>query len=393
MQIVEFTGGTLHFLETAPDAAPADGFVWIYLDRPDLDAQLPRIQAAAEHLGGSMLLDVHVQDLASDVHPTAYDATSIYDLLIFRRLATQGEAGQASGSAANQASLPAAPNEAANFAAELGRVFCRIDSRAVGFAVFDKLLISVHSSGCSTAVGYVQRFLADVRLSVNGNPAADTGASVGAAGARTRMPQGPADLALRLINGMVDSYLGLRKDLSQAMESVQTELFKRDPAPSTWNVLMQGRRRLQVLQDLCEEQQDAMQEWLDTLRDLPLPAYGATPKVAQARRDQLIARARDVMEHIDRVLYHARRLEQAAETGVQIHFSAQSQRTNVVMQTLTAVTAIFLPLNFFTGFFGMNFEHLPLIHSEAGMWAALAALFGVGWGLLAYFSRRRFLNK
>jgi len=388
MQIVEFSGGTLRFLDAVPAAAPAGGFVWIYLERLDFDAQLPHIQAAAERLGGSILLDVHLQDLASDAHPTAYDATSVYDLVIFRRLTTPSEA--AAGSPEVQPH--AKPRSAVNLALELRRAFRRIDSRAVGFAVFDKLLVSVHPPGCMVAKGYVQRLLANVKLSVGADPA-DAGATSIAAAARTRVPQSPADLALRLISGMVDSYLGLRKDLAQAMEHAQAELLKATPAPSMWGALMQARHRLQVLQDLCEEQQDAMQEWLDTLRELPLSAYGATPDAAQALHDQFIARARNVMEHIDRVLHHARRLEQSAEMGVQIHFSAQSQRINVVMQTLTAVTAIFLPLNFFTGFFGMNFEHLPLIHSAAGMWLALAGLFAVAGGLLIYFLRRRFLGK
>jgi hypothetical protein len=393
MQIVEFSGGTLRFLDAAPAAAPAGGFVWIYLERPDFDAQLPYIQAAAERLGGSMLLDVHLQDLASDAHPTAYDATSIYDLVIFRRLATSSETTLASGSQEGGGTSHPAAGSSADFAMELTHAFRRIDSRAVGFAVFDKLLVSVHPPECMVAKGYVQRLLANVKLSVGVDPA-DAGAATSiAAAARTRVPQGPADLALRLISGMVDSYLGLRKDLAQAMEHAQAELLKATPAPSMWGALMQARHRLQVLQDLCEEQQDAMQEWLDTLRDLPLSAYGATPDAAQALRDQFIARARNAMEHIDRVLHHARRLEQSAEMGVQIHFSAQSQRINVVMQTLTAVTAIFLPLNFFTGFFGMNFDHLPLIHSAAGMWLALIGLFGVAWGVLIYFLRRRFLEK
>ena len=156
---------------------------------------------------------------------------------------------------------------------------------------------------------------------------------------------------------------------------------------------MHARRGLHALQDLCEGQQDAMQEWLDTLRELPLTAYHADPAQAQARRDQLVARARDVMEHIDRVLHHARRLEQSAETAVQIHFSAQGHRTNAIMRTLTAVTAIFLPLNLFTGFFGMNFEHLPLIHSTEGMWVALALLALLAGGILAIFWRRRYLTR
>ena len=43
-----------------------------------------------------------------------------------------------------------------------------------------------------------------------------------------------------------------------------------------------------------------------------------------------------------------------------------------IMRTLTVLTAIFLPLNLVTGFFGMNFDGLPLIHSRTGFWVALA---------------------
>ena len=79
-------------------------------------------------------------------------------------------------------------------------------------------------------------------------------------------------------------------------------------------------------------------------------------------------RSRDVLEHIERVLAHVRRLESSSETAVQMHFSEQSNRTNAIMRTLTTLTAIFLPLNLVTGFFGMNFEGLPLIHSATGFW-------------------------
>ena len=382
MHIVEFTAGSLRFVDAAPERAPDDGFVWIYLDRTDFVRHLADVQAAAQRLGGSALLDVHVKDLASDSHPSHYDATSVYDMVIFRRLATLAEVQRdqeqvnaiasyhAHGVGASALTKPLVPE-----------AFSRIDSRAVGFAVFDKLLISVHPAGCYTANSYVQRFVADAKLAV------DT------AGTRNRVPQGPSDLVLRTINTMVDSYLDLRKDLATALENAQAELLKPDPRQDTWSAMMHARRRLHALQDLCEEQQDAMQEWLDTLRELPLTAYHADPAQAQARRDQLVARARDVMEHIDRVLHHARRLEQSAETAVQIHFSAQGHRTNDIMRTLTAVTAIFLPLNLFTGFFGMNFEHLPLIHSTEGMWVALALLALLAGGILAIFWRRRYLTR
>ena len=366
MNIVEFTAGSLRFLDAVPSQAPGDGFVWIHLERADFAARLPELQAVAQRLGGASLLDVHAKDLANEAHPSGFDGTSIYDLVIFRRLVTQAEAASAAA-------------DAPDARRALG-VFARIDSRAVGFALFDRLLISVHPPGCHVPVGFIERMVADARLAVD------------VLAARQRLPQGPADLALQMINAMVDGYLELRKDLTRALELAQGVLLRANPRQGTWPALMQARQRLHLLQELCEEQQDAMQEWLDELRELPLATFADDALQAQLRRDQLVARARDVSEHIDRVLHHSRRLEQSAETAVQLHFSAQGQRTNDTMRTLTAITAVFLPLNLFTGFFGMNFQHLPLIHSVEGMWGALLFLVLLAAGILVLFWRRRYLR-
>lgn len=384
MHIVEVTAASLRFADAAPAQAPTEGFIWIYLDRADFAAHTELLQQTAQRLGGSALLDVHLADLANDAHPSDYDATSIYDIVVFRRLATLAEVQREGepGAAAPGPDGPArAPTAKAAQLARLNDAFARIASRAVGFAIFDKLLISVHPGGCYTAHGFIQRFLADARLAVD------------SASARNRVPQSPADLVLRMVNTMVDSYLDLRKDLTAALELVQHELLRPIARPTAWNGVIHARRRLQLLEDLCEEQHDAMQEWLDTLHELPLAAYAADAALAQARRDQLMARARDVVEHIDRVLHHARRLEHSAEMAVQLHFGAQGQRTNDIMRTLTAVTAIFLPLNLFTGFFGMNFDHLPLIHSVEGMWTALALLVLLAIGIVVLFLRRRYITR
>jgi Mg2+ and Co2+ transporter CorA len=156
---------------------------------------------------------------------------------------------------------------------------------------------------------------------------------------------------------------------------------------------MSARSQLHVLEDLCDEQHDAMQEWLDSLREQPMSSFAADTQLAHTRRDQLVARARDVIEHIQRVVHHARRLEQSAETVVQIHFSAQSNRTNSIMRTLTALTAIFLPLNLITGFFGMNFEFMPLIHSADGFWWVFGAMILLVIVVVMVFWRKQYLAR
>ena len=385
MHILEFTGDSLRFLDALPEAAPSGGFVWIYLDRAELANHQFFLQEAAQRLGGSPLLDLHWKDLGNEQHPSHYDSTSVYDLVIFRRLATQAEVQQDAEAAISELSDPG-PQRPASHARRsrshnMPAAFARINSRAVGFAIFDRLLISTHPPGCVIAVSFVQRFLSDAKLSIE------------AVSARSRLPASPADLALRMINTMVDSYLDLRKDLASYLERMQSELIQPDSKFADWGSMMEARRQLHLLQDLCEGQHDAMQEWLDSLREQPLESFSPDAQMAQTRRDQLVARARDVGEHIDRVMHHARRLEQSAETVVQIHFSVQGNRTNDIMRTLTAVTAIFLPLNLVTGFFGMNFEHLPWIHSSIAMWAIFGIMTGLALTVVSVFLRKRYIAR
>ena len=384
MQIIEFTADSLRFVDAVPLQAPADGFVWVFVDRNEFEVHRQKLQVACQKIGGSALLDLHCQDLASAVHPSHYDYTSIYDIVIFRRLATQlevqTEVQKEEALAADHGQAAAKPLKPKRD----GSVFTNIRSKAVSFAIFDKLLISVHPPGCYSAKNFIERFLTDTKFNVDlGN-------------ARNRRPQDPADLVLRMVNAMVDSYLDLRKELSAQLEHWQTELLKPNSRFNNWGSIMTARSQLHVLEDLCDEQRDAMQEWLDSLRELPLTdmsSYANDPRLAQAQHDQIIARARDVIEHIERVVHHARRLEQSAETVVQIHFSAQGNRTNDIMRTLTALTAVFLPLNLITGFFGMNFEFLPLIHTSYGFGVAVAAMVLVAVALVLVIWRKRYLAR
>lgn len=365
MHIVEFGAGTLRFLEHLPARAPERGFIWIYLERERLEQDLPVLQRAATHIGGSPLLDLHLKDLGNAAHPSYYDYTSVYDLVIFRRLATEAEADEDRDGHAPAKGAPLA-------------TFSRVGTRAVGFVVFDRLLITVHPESCYAARTFVERYLKDALQS--------EGLS---ASARSRLPQGAADLMLRMLNVMVDSYLDLRKDLSSDLDRWQQALLAptRAGADADWGALMTARNALHALQDLCEEQNDAMQEWLDAQREQP------PPWMTQAERDSLLARARDVVEHIQRVTHHVHRMEQSAETAVQIHFSAVGNRTNDIMRTLTALTAIFLPLNLIVGFFGMNFEFMPAIHREAGFWWTVAIMVVLALGTGVVFWRKRYLTR
>jgi Mg2+ and Co2+ transporter CorA len=204
-----------------------------------------------------------------------------------------------------------------------------------------------------------------------------------------RLPPSPPDLMVRIVNHLVDSYLELRRLLTRQLGYLQHELLSARAGFDNWQWVLESRNALHLLEDVCEDQRAAIQEWIDALIEWPAP-----PEPAAAReREVLRVRSSDVLEHIERVLSHVRRLESSAESAVQMHFSAQSNRTNEIMRTLTVLTAIFLPLNLITGIFGMNFEALPLIHQQDGFWIAFGVMGIVGIGLGVFFWRKRYLGR
>ena len=356
MKVVAFSAGQWRVLDPSSEIPSGDDLVWVALERPDWIDPQTRRQELVSRLAGTPLLDVHAKDLANASHPSHFEATSVYDRVCFRGLPQS--AGAVASPATDGVLLP---------------------SQGVGMAIFNRLLVSVHPPDCRFASDLVERLTTDAR------PGGD------APVIRMRRPQNPTELALHLVNTMVDSFIELRKQLASQLEQAQSLLLRPRPDAALWPILMHARQRLHALQALCEDQQDAMQEWLDTLHEMPLPSDAPSLLQAQLQRDQVLARARDVAQHVDRLLHHANRLERSAETAVQIHFNAQGQRTNDTMRALTAITAVFLPLNLFTGFFGMNFDHLPLIHSGPGMWIALALLFVLALAIVALFWQRRYL--
>jgi Mg2+ and Co2+ transporter CorA len=324
------------------------------------------VQAALQVMCGTTLVDLHVSDLINNQLPSHYDYTSQYDIVVFRRLA----AGQSEhdveqiGPSHTGAQRRGGPP-----------VLRRIDTSPVGFAVFDRVLLTVHPASCGVLDQYSARLLAS--------------ATAASRAAGVNLPVSPADLMLRIINQMVDGYLDLRRELTRQLDHWQTELLSPRTRFTNWSSLLDARISLHHLDEICEDQRSAIQDWTEALAGWePNDAIGG-----QRGLELLRVRSRDVLEHIERVVHHVRRLEQNAETAVQMHFSAQSHRTNDIMRTLTALTAIFLPLNLIAGIFGMNFDFIPLIHQETGFWWAMGSMALTTVALVAVFWRKRYLAR
>lgn len=304
----------------APDAQlPDAGYLWIDLVYEELDALGPEI----ERLAGCSIYEDHLWDARNLAHPSSFDSTDRYELIIVQGLS------------------PEATDE-------------RFSTRPLVIFLFDRLVATIHAADSRSVAQVKSKFLVPGRV-----------------------PRSPEELTHRLLSALVDRYLDLRQPLTRRIERWQAALLDPRKPFRDWRALLFARNEVRRLENLCEEQHDAVQEWRDSrIQDIS---------------PELQVRLSDLIEHIARVLNHVRRVEATIESAVQLHFSAVAYRTSEIMRALTLITAIFMPLTLITGIFGMNFEMIPGLQSPYGFWVSIALMVGVVAALLVYFWRRRWL--
>jgi len=383
MRVFIVSAGHVQDALSIPRQLPEKGFVWIACSRSFFHTEQNQVQHQLENLTGHSVLDLHNSDLLNSHLPSRFDLTSHYDILVFRRLAT-----------ATAESDPASVLRPLNGKGKMSGppALRRVDTSAIGFVVFDNVLLTVHPDDCAVREAYAARLMAASKAIQDAHAETD-GATMKSDDERSTsardIPGSPADLMLRMVSQVVDGYLDLRRELTRQLDHWQAELISPSTRFNNWSALLEARLSLHHLDEICEDQLSAMQDWLESLNTWALPNESALFK----EHEVLKVRSRDVLEHIDRVVHHVRRLEQSIETAVQIHFNAQSHRTNETMRTLTSITAIFLPLNLIAGIFGMNFEAIPLLHSHFGFWWTLASMALIALSLAWFLWRLQYLAR
>lgn len=341
------------------EPVPGQGFVWLDATHEEVAADLTAWRDEVARITGVQIYDPHLTDAVNLAHPSYFDSTHDYAMVVFRKLAL--DPGAAAGTDSS---------DSADSKRRIPPALSKLATRPVTFLLLENALITVHAPNSRTIDGMRARLL-ELRRRENGN-------------GHGRPPSGPGDLMLRMLNAMVDQYLDLRQPLTGQIDRWQRALLDPRSPFRDWTALLDARIELRKLDHLCEGQRDAMQELRDYIVD--------TQDENNRGVDLMLVRINDVMEHITRVLNHAQRLEASIESAVQIHFSAMAHRTSEIMRTLTVITALFMPLTLITGIFGMNFEAMPLLHDRAGFWITMGMMAVIVTVLLLLFRRKRYLE-
>ncbi len=98
--------------------------------------------------------------------------------------------------------------------------------------------------------------------------------------------------------------------------------------------------------------------------------------------DRLHQKSLELLEQLE---YDMTTLESASN----FFFSAQSQKMNEVMKTLTIVSVIFMTLTFIVGVYGMNFKFMPELELHNGYYITLVFMLLIAMLMTIYFKWKK----
>ncbi|MDX2085431.1 MAG: CorA family divalent cation transporter [Candidatus Melainabacteria bacterium] len=177
-------------------------------------------------------------------------------------------------------------------------------------------------------------------------------------------------LAYALLDLLVDHYFVVWGELEETLEDLEAQL---EGAPNQKNNLLDVLHQYKYLAGQCRRVITPTQELVNQL------LKHECQEVPVALKPYL----HDLQDHLMQLKDYVDRLFEAGNGLLDLQISLHNARANKVMQTLTQVSTIFMPITFIASIYGMNFVHMPELKwpwaypSILGIMALVAASMGV----------------
>jgi magnesium transporter len=154
------------------------------------------------------------------------------------------------------------------------------------------------------------------------------------------LQRGAGYLLYRLTDELVAHMLPVVEKIDDTVDAIEDQIFG-NPASSTLRQILTMKRTLLRLRRVISPQREVLNRL----------ARGDHAVVATDDRVFF----RDIYDDLVRLYEVSESLRDLVSGALDMYLSVVNNRMNEVMKTLTLVTALFMPLSFLAGFFGMNF--------------------------------------
>lgn len=188
--------------------------------------------------------------------------------------------------------------------------------------------------------------------------------------------RGPMYAVYLLAEDLVETYFPVIEHLDDDADTLEDQLLE-SAGPESLRRIFALKRRVFELRRLLGPQRDIFNDL--ARRDFPF-IEGESLVFFQDTYNRMV-RIFDMLDTVREIL-----------TGsLDIYLSTVSNKLNEVVKVLTVAAIILMTLSFITGFYGMNFTHLPWLRSPNAFRNALALMVGITGAMLWWFRRKGWL--
>jgi magnesium transporter len=191
-------------------------------------------------------------------------------------------------------------------------------------------------------------------------------------------------LGYALLDAIVDNYFPVLEAYGERLDEAEDEIINRPTRP-TVHRLHNIKRELMAFRRAAWPMRDAV----NTLVRDPHPVV----------QDDTRVYLRDCYDHVVQALELMETYRDFSASLTDLYLSSVSNRMNEIMKVLTMFSAIFIPLSFVAGVYGMNFHeeasplNMPELRWYFGYPFALALMGSIAFVLLIYFWRKGWIGR
>jgi len=185
-----------------------------------------------------------------------------------------------------------------------------------------------------------------------------------------------------LIDAIVDNYYAILEKIGERVEHIEQDVVS-DPKPEILQQIYNLKREMIYLRKSV---------W--PLREVINSLLREESKLIKKGTHIYL---RDLYDHTIQVIDTIETFRDMISGMLDIYMSSVSNKMNEVMKVLTIFAAIFIPLTFVAGLYGMNFSpdaspfNMPELNFYLGYPMALFAMAVIGGIMLMYFRRKKWL--
>ncbi len=183
-------------------------------------------------------------------------------------------------------------------------------------------------------------------------------------------------LAYTLIDLIVDNYFVELESFSDKVEFLEEEVVVK-PTPQTLREVHQFKNDMIMLRKSLWP----LREVIARLERRESPLISAN----------LTVYLKDVYDHTIIAIETVETYRDILSGMLDIYLSSVNNRLTDTMKILAIIATLFMPLNFITSFYGMNFKNMPELEWHYGYYVVIGVIFLIAVSMIIFFKRKHWL--